>query len=572
MLLSGAAAADCGHAFTPISQVQGAGAQSPLVGSQVTVEGVVTADFSGRDRLSGFYLMSTPADADDDSATSEGLFVHLTKKTGARGTPAEGQRVRLSGRVKEYHGLTELTAISALQDCGRSRQGPLRHSLVWPIDDPERLEGMRVAVGALSVLSQRELARYGALGVAPERLFIPTQVLPPGPEAGAIASRPARLLLLDDGSNKTFPQGHYGLDQAQAGRPLRLGDRVQPFTGIVDFRYGQWRLQPVGKIDLKPFNERPEPPAKPPGAVRLASYNLQNFFNGDGRGGGFPTPRGAETEVEYQFQKARLVKALSLLDADVIALAEVENDGFGADSAIADLARAMGADWAFVDFFRAGTGRDQITNGILYRPGRLTLTGAVQSLKSGAFAKGNRPALAAAFRRPGMEAPVVVVANHFKSKRCGKAARGDNADRGDGQGCWAALRTRAAAELVDWLATDPTRSAAAGALVMGDLNSYRQESPLDVLRIADFHDPAAANAYSYVFDGQLGTLDYTWVSGGLKPAVLGAGVWHGNVDERGSSAVPSSGPLQPWGVSDHDPVWVDLKVEAVAPEGRTHRD
>ena len=41
----------------------------------------------------------------------------------------------------------------------------------------------------------------------------------------------------------------------------------------------------------------PERPAAPQvaGNVRIAAFNLENLFNGDGRGGGFPTERGAKT-------------------------------------------------------------------------------------------------------------------------------------------------------------------------------------------------------------------------------------------------------------------------------------
>ena len=77
---------------------------------------------------------------------------------------------------------------------------------------------------------------------------------------------------------------------------------------------------------------------------------------------------------------------------------------------------------------------------------------------------------------------------------------------------------------------------------------------MDVLRRAGFVNPAAPEAYSYVYQGQLGSLDYTWVSESLATAISGAGVWHGNVDERRFGEKQAG----PWGASDHDPVWVDL--------------
>ena len=42
-------------------------------------------------------------------------------------------------------------------------------------------------------------------------------------------------------------------------------------------------------------------------------------------------------------------------------------------------------------------------------------------------------------------------------------------------------RTLAAQALVDWLATDPTGSGDADFLIMGDLNSYAQEDPIEAV-------------------------------------------------------------------------------------------
>lgn len=555
----------CGDDFTAISRIQGAGDRSPLEGRQVVVEGIVAGVFTGRDELSGFYIRSAPAEADGDSATSEGLFIHAPESQLGGWTPVPGQRIRAEGRVKEFHGLTELTAAVRVQQCSSAQQAPEPAPLNWPLVDPERLEGMPVEIGPLTVIEQRQLQRFGTLRLAPEPLVTPTQVAQPGSSAAAAltdANR-ERNILLDDGSNKTYPDQVYRLDP-EAGRPLRLGDQVRPFQAIVDYRYGEWRLQPLKPIALSAVNDRREPTPAPPNTVRMAAFNLANFFNGDGRGGGFPTSRGAESKAEFLRQKEGLVAALTLLDADLIAVSEVENDGYGPDSAIAGLAAALGPGWSFVNFGPAeashnpGRNRsgDEISNGILYRHDLLDLAGKPAVLDSGAFARGNRPALAAAFIGTGMAAPVVAVANHLKSKRCNNA-EDENADQGDGQGCWAPVRTRAVHELVSWLKTNPTGSQPGGTVLLGDFNSYRQEDPMAALRQADFHNPALVDAYSYVFDGRRGTLDYTWVSEGLSDRIVGAGVWHANADEGG----PYTGTAgEPWGISDHDPVWVDLAL------------
>ena len=46
----------CGDPFTPIYDIQGSGASSPLDGTVVSVEGIVTGDFQGSDELDGFFI------------------------------------------------------------------------------------------------------------------------------------------------------------------------------------------------------------------------------------------------------------------------------------------------------------------------------------------------------------------------------------------------------------------------------------------------------------------------------------------------------------------------------------
>ena len=65
----------CAGPTTLMSAVQGSAATSPVVGTVVTVQGVVVGDYQGTGGLQGFHLQEEDADADADPATSEGLFV-----------------------------------------------------------------------------------------------------------------------------------------------------------------------------------------------------------------------------------------------------------------------------------------------------------------------------------------------------------------------------------------------------------------------------------------------------------------------------------------------------------------
>ena len=39
------------------------------------------------------------------------------------------------------------------------------------------------------------------------------------------------------------------------------------------------------------------------GSLKVAAFNVLNYFNGDGQGGGFPTSRGANSAVEFDRQR-----------------------------------------------------------------------------------------------------------------------------------------------------------------------------------------------------------------------------------------------------------------------------
>src|SRR5690606_34214603 len=200
--------------------------------------------------------------------------------------------------------------------------------------------------------------------------------------------------------------------------------------------------------DIEMLQPAPRPAAPTvAGELRLASLNLQNLFNGDGRGGGFPTARGARTQADYQVQLARLVATLSSLDADVVALLELENDGYGPDSSIAQLAAALdptGTRWRFVDAGE-GPGDNPIRVGMVYRADRVAPVGAPATLEAGPLGPLSRAPLAQAFRA-GNGPVFVVVANHFKSKGC-RDAEGADRDQGDGQACFNATRRASGQQL-----------------------------------------------------------------------------------------------------------------------------
>lgn len=299
---------------------------------------------------------------------------------------------------------------------------------------------------------------------------------------------------------------------------------------------------------------------------------MLNYFNGNGVGGGFDDPdnRGAKTYQEFLRQDAKIVSALKALDADVIGLMEIQNNGYGELSAVRQLAAKLGSHWRVVDPGTPRLGGDAIAVAMIYDSRKVEPVGRAATL---AIDDKNRQPLAQSFRRIGGKQALTIAVNHLKSKNCPDAAN-DDLDQGDGQGCWNATRTRAAAKLADWLAGTPTGVAGQGVLLIGDFNSYTFEDPIRVLEARGYRNLVSrwvgADAYSYVYNGEAGYLDHALASLPLASHVKAVHEWHINADEpialqytlAYKSAEQQNTYYAPdaYRSSDHDPVLVDIAL------------
>ncbi|SRR5690554_75316 len=572
----------CGADATLISSIQGESSGSPLAGQQVVIEAVVTAVFNGAGGLGGLFVQEEDEDQDGDPATSEGLFVYAPSLNAA-----PGQRLRLAGEVIEYDGLTELTNLTGTENCGSTDlPAPAMATLPWAsAEAPEALESMLVQFSSPLVVNDNyDLGRYGSLTLGSGRHFIPTAVAAPGADAAIVAElNTLDRIILDDATNRQNPPVvPYPTPQLSTSQTVRAGDTVQDLVGILDYRFSEWRLQPTASPSFSPTNPRTaEPELEDRGNLVVASFNVLNYFNGDGMGGGFPTARGADTAEELDRQSQKLVSALSALNADVVGLMEIENDGYGQNSAIAELAGTLGSEWQWIDPGLTLLGNDEITVGFLYRSDRVETVGDAATLSMAPFDDLNRQPLAQTFRLKGSNDGVTIAVNHFKSKGCG-SAEGTNADQNDGQGCWNPVRTQAAQALASWLAGDATGTGEPDVLIIGDLNAYAKEDPIRALASAGYTDLLAAyvgeQAYSYVFYGQAGYLDHALANTALAGKIADTTVWPINADEpraldyntefktpeqQASFYAPDA-----YRASDHDPVIVALNLNTQSPADR----
>ncbi len=572
----------CGDPATFIHDVQGSGSASPLSGMPgIIVEGVVVGDFQDTaTELSGFFIQEEDGDTDSDPLTSEGIFVY-DDDFGV--DVSVGNVVRIQGDVGEYYGLTQLSNVSNVAVCP-SDGSASRATVTLPVsslDVWEQHEGMLISVTqTLYATDNYYQGRYGQIELSVGgRLDNPTNVVAPGAAALALQELNDRSRIrLDDGSRvqNPSPAPYMGVNNT-----LRAGDTLSELTGVLGYNYGRYEVHPTAVVSFTRVNVRDETPPAVGGRLKVASFNVLNYFNGDGLGGGFPTSRGADTLDEFNRQRAKIITAVVTLDADIVGLMEIENDGYGPNSAVQDLVNGVndvagaGA-YAFIDPGVAQIGTDAIAVGFIYKPGAVTPIGAAAILDSTfdpAFIDTkNRPALAQTFEENATGGRFTVVVNHLKSKGSDCDDVGDS-DTGDGQGNCNLTRTNAMTVEVAWLATDPTGSGDPDFIIIGDLNAYAQEDPITAAKDAGYTDLVdsfvALDAYSYVYDGQAGYLDHAMANATLLPQVTGVAVLHINADEPAALDYndynqPDLYDGGPFRSSDHDPVVIGLNPVSAA--------
>ncbi|NOT05188.1 MAG: ExeM/NucH family extracellular endonuclease [Anaerolineales bacterium] len=554
---------------TSIGAIQGTGATTPFSGQQRTIRGVVVADFQGTTEMSGFFVQDG---GDGNTNSSDGLFVPSTIVVSA------GSPVQVTGTVGETASRTQFTAVQSVTVCGTAPSvSPVNVSLpVTALTNLEKYEGMLVTFPQTLVATENYgLGRYGEVVLASERLWTPTNITAPGASAIAMqAQNDLKRITLDDGSTAQNPDPiEYPSPSLSATNTLRSGDTVIGVTGVMDYSTSLYRVHATIAPNWVHANARTTSPNSTGGTLRVASFNVLNYFNGPT----FPTARGASTAAEFTRQRTKIINAITAMNADIIGLIEIENDGYGASSAIQDLVNGLntsapvGTSYAFINPGVSLVGTDQITVGIVYRVETVTPIGAAQIKTNGAFAAQNRPPMAQTFQQINGGGKLTVVVNHFKSK--GSVCTGDP-DTGDGQGNCNLTRVNAANDLISWLATDPTGSGDTDFLVVGDLNAYAMEDPVTAIKNAGYTNLTESFlgqfAYSYVFSGQSGYLDHALATSSLALQVSGLAEWHINCDEptvldynvefKSAGQVTSLYSTEPYRASDHDPVIIGLTL------------
>lgn len=610
---------DAPGGITKIHAIQGDGDEITSA-TVFTVEAVVIGDFQGSEQLDGFFIQEEDADVDNNSETSEGLFVYCGS------CPVDvvvGDKVRVTGLAGEFSGTSQLSARNAtdIQILASNEPLPTPTVVHLPIvvtanelggatneinQYYEAFEGMLVTVaGELSVTEYFELSRYGQMVLSANgRLRQFTDAAFPS-EAGLIAHQienASRTIILDDDSGS---QNHALFNNVPLYHPqpgfsvtsfFRGGDTITDLTGPLHFAFSEWRIRPVSEVfsyQFNPQNPRSTAPRNVGGSLTVASFNVLNYFTTIDNGTPTCGPnanmdcRGADSDDELLRQTAKIVSALCAMDADVIGLMELENPRPDTtQTPIGTLVDAVNEQCGPYRAIETGTvGTDAITVGVIYKPGSVAAVGNTAVLDSSEFIDPNqsgegknRPVVAQSFRELASGKIVTVAVNHLKSK--GSACGAGDDDTTTGQGNCNDTRSKAAQIQAAWLASQPTGVETGNTLIIGDLNAYRNEDPVMALESAGYIDLVdffgGADAYSYVFDGQLGYLDHALASNAILPYISGVAHWHINADEVNvldyNDTVPDSGeqsfetkpaslPLftdDAYRSSDHDPLIIGI--------------
>ncbi|GAA4193325.1 ExeM/NucH family extracellular endonuclease [Gryllotalpicola kribbensis] len=628
-----------------IAQIQGTTDTSPYVGQSVATEGVVTAVYA-TGGFNGFFLETAGIGAGADATPGESDAVFVFGSTSAKQVHI-GDSVSVTGTVQEYQGETEISS-PTVTELEAALAPVTAEALPWSQlttdAQKEAHEGELIAPqGAFTVSDNYDANYYGsftlAAGTTPLRQ--PTDAGTAGSaQAQAVAAdNAARTITLDDGSSTNYSGG------AAANTPLPWLTPTNPVSDgaavtfhqpvVLDYRFSLWNFQPTTPVtddgasvatfsDVRAANERPSAVG---GDVRLASFNVENYFPMTGekfvssglgtctyyndRAGnhigvnrctaadGGAGPRGAADDASFQRQQSKIVTGINRLGASIVSLEEIENSAkFGEprDTALAGLVDALnaaaGADvWAYVpsppaDKLPPIEQEDVIHSGFIYKPADVTPVGAATVLLGDSdpgepFSIAREP-LAQGFKKANAadSDAFLVVANHWKSKGADATGLypGDTEDTSSpavDQGAFNETRVHEAQDTVAFADQVAKQLGTDRIFLLGDLNSYTHEDPLEALYAAGYTDLGSTfdpSEQTYSYDGLEGSLDHVLANAAALKMVTGADVWQINAQESVAyaysrynyNATLLFNGTDPFAASDHDPVVVGLTLPAPA--------
>ena len=603
--------------FVPIHGIQGSGLSSPYSGQAVKTIGVVTGVKSN-----GFFIQTPDADADADSATSEGIAVFTSAAPPA--AAAVGNLVSVIGTVSEFIPGADLNSPPLTELVGPLTVGVLAGGQPLPeavaltaadtapagtIEQLEKYEGMRVHVDALTVVSptQGSINEASATSVTNGVFYGVIGWPRPFREPGVEVPDP-----LPPGSPCCVPRfdgnpERLRVDSDGIGAPaleVTTGALVADLTGPLDYSFRTYTIlpDPAAPPVASGNVEAAAVPLPDGDQFTVASFNVERFFdtvNDPGISDVALTPEAFANRLN----KLSLAIRDVLRSPDIVGLQEVENLPTLqdiADKINADAVLAGQPDPGYQAFLEEGNDIGGIDVGFLVKSagGRVESLDVTQEGKDATYIDPNtglpellndRPSLvlrAVVHHPAGPAFPVTVIVNHLRSL----SGVDDPAD-----GNRVRTKRRAQAEfLADLIQARQVADPDEAVVSVGDYNAFQfndgyvdsigtisgTPTPADqvVLPSDDLVDPDLVELlqyaplgqhYSFTFDGNAQELDHVLVTENLLPRV--DGLHYGRMDADFPESVRNDAG-RPGRISDHDPVvayftfpTADLSVTKTAP-------
>jgi predicted extracellular nuclease len=511
----------------PIWAIQGPGMTSPYVRDQATTEGTVIGVFPD---LDGFWIQE--GKTDDDPATSAGLFV-LTHEPAT--SLQLGDHVRVSGRVRELSGQTllDIQDLANIELLSSNNLLPAAVELDPPQDKAEAdlyyetLEGMLVQISE-PVVAVGPTSKYGETPLVRTKWGI--ERVMKGEPTGMI-------IFVDDGGAST----HY--DISSLAFPLKTGDKLLWAEGPLAFTYDCFKIEPISLPTIEAV-ERSVPSLEPasPGEFRVASFNVENLF--DSRDP-HPSDPPIRSRSEYELDLQKTASAIEAMGAPtIVGLQEVENIGILERLVEIDTI----AEYDYQPILVEGTDSRGIDVAYLVRADQATVEGAAAFAAPDGLTSRPPLVITATVHLEGGDQTVYAINNHFTSMSGGELP---TEPRRKAQAAWNVTLVQHILE------QDPQ----AQIIVMGDLNSFYESSPLDILReaglrhIYEFVEPE--RPYTYIYLGESETLDHMVLTPNLYQELADVTVLHIGADYP--PPIPDDTSAR--AVSDHDALVATFSLE-----------
>jgi uncharacterized protein len=613
--------------LTPIHDIQGPGASSPLVGSNITTRGVVT----GR-KSNGFFMQEPDATIDADPLTSEGIFVFTSVAPPAAATV--GNLVQVSATVVEFvptsdpfqPPLTELGSATVTQvSAGNPLPAPIALTTSFPdpagaFDQLESLEGMRVSVASLTVnaatagnvnepnaTGSNNGVFHGVVTGVPRSLR-EAGIQPPDPApAGTIPPIPRW-----DGNPELIRVDSDGL----VGQPqltVAVGQTVSGLIGPLDYGFRRYTLLPeLGSTPVAAGSATSIAVSAPlPTEVTVASYNLQRFFD-DVDDAAISEPVLTALAYANRLNKASLGIRNELQTPDIVGVVEVENLSTLqtlASKINSDAVAAAQPDPMYVAYLIEGNDVGGIDVGFLVKTApvvaavpRVSVNAVVQELAGSQFVNPDMSSVLLNDRPPlrldavvnsagGQTYPLTVIVNHLRSlSGATDTVAGPNGWPTDGERI-RAKRQAQAEDLANLVQTRQTNNPNEQIVLVGDFNAFEFNDGLgdsmntitgtptpdnqtavtgdgaDLVNpdLDNLFDTAAVDErYSFVFDGVAQSLDHALVNSAVLLGTAAPRIEHARIN-AGFPEVDRNDPATARRLSDHDPLVVYLTPNGFIP-------